>query len=212
MCEDGDLRLVGGATESEGRLEVCFGKRWGTIDGHGWTRTDTQVACRQLGHPTEGIIRVILLLISYRTLYTAVSYAKHLRALINLLPTFMTLVGCYGSEDKLADCSYHEFELPSDGSVSSMDISIICDNVTSTVDPTDGMTTHDIDDKEGENGTSGPATVDRHIGSTETSSSASGESGTVYASLTISALLAVALVAVLTVVFVLWRKRKSKQR
>ena len=55
MCEDGDLRLVGGATESEGRLEVCFGKRWGTIDGHGWTHTDTQVACRQLGHPTEGV-------------------------------------------------------------------------------------------------------------------------------------------------------------
>ena len=60
----------------------------------------------------------------------------------------MTLVGCYGSEDKLADCSHHEFELSSDGSVSSMDISIICDNVTSTVDPTDGMTTHDIYDKE----------------------------------------------------------------
>ena len=55
MCEDGDLILVGEATESEGRLEVCFGKRWGTIDGHGWTHTDTQAACRQLGHPTEGI-------------------------------------------------------------------------------------------------------------------------------------------------------------
>ena len=54
-CKDGDLKLVGGATESEGRLEVCFGKRWGTIDGHGWTHTDTQVACRQLGHSTEGI-------------------------------------------------------------------------------------------------------------------------------------------------------------
>ena len=50
VCEDGDVRLVGGATEREGRLEVCFGRRWGTIDGHGWTHIDTQVACRQLGH------------------------------------------------------------------------------------------------------------------------------------------------------------------
>ena len=55
MCEDGDIRLVGGASESEGRLEVCFDKRWGTIDGDGWTDTDTQVACKQLGYSTSGI-------------------------------------------------------------------------------------------------------------------------------------------------------------
>ena len=46
---------MGGASETEGRLEVCFNKRWGTIDGDGWTHTDTQVACKQLGHSTSGI-------------------------------------------------------------------------------------------------------------------------------------------------------------
>ena len=55
VCEDGDIRLVGGASESEGRLEVCFDKRWGTVDGDGWTHTDTQVVCKQLGHSTSGI-------------------------------------------------------------------------------------------------------------------------------------------------------------
>ena len=54
-CKDGDLKLVGGISENEGRLEVCFDQRWGTIDGDGWTHTDTQVACRQLGLPTSGI-------------------------------------------------------------------------------------------------------------------------------------------------------------
>ena len=39
----------------EGRLEVCFNRRWGTIDGEGWTHTDTQVACNQLGHSASGI-------------------------------------------------------------------------------------------------------------------------------------------------------------
>ena len=53
QCKDGDLRLVGGV--SEGRLEVCFNKRWGTIDGHGWTHTDTEVACKQLGYSAQGI-------------------------------------------------------------------------------------------------------------------------------------------------------------
>ena len=49
-----DLKLVGGASENEGRLEVCFDQRWGTINGDGWTHTDTQVACKQLGYSTSG--------------------------------------------------------------------------------------------------------------------------------------------------------------
>ena len=47
-CGDGDLKLVGGASEMEGRLEVCFNRRWSSIDGEGWTYTDTQIACKQL--------------------------------------------------------------------------------------------------------------------------------------------------------------------
>ena len=42
-------------SENEGRVEVCFDQRWGTINGDGWTHTDTQVACRQLGYSTSGI-------------------------------------------------------------------------------------------------------------------------------------------------------------
>ena len=53
-CSDGDLKLVGGSVASEGRLEICFDKRWTTIDGDGWTLPDTQVACKQLGYPTSG--------------------------------------------------------------------------------------------------------------------------------------------------------------
>ena len=47
-CADGDLRLFGGESESEGLLEVCFSQRWGTVNGDGWTSSDTQVTCRQL--------------------------------------------------------------------------------------------------------------------------------------------------------------------
>ena len=38
----------------EGLLEVCFDQRWGTINEAGWTLSDNQVACRQLGFDTIG--------------------------------------------------------------------------------------------------------------------------------------------------------------
>ena len=53
-CVDGDLRLVGGDSENDGVLQVCFNKRWGTVNGDGWTNEDTQVACRQLGFNSAG--------------------------------------------------------------------------------------------------------------------------------------------------------------
>ena len=52
---DGDIKLVGGISDSNGRLEVCFDQRWTTVDGYGWTDTDTKVACRQLSLSTSGI-------------------------------------------------------------------------------------------------------------------------------------------------------------
>ena len=53
-CTDGDLRLLGGDFEYEGLLQVCFGQRWGTVNGDGWSSKDTQVACTQLGFETSG--------------------------------------------------------------------------------------------------------------------------------------------------------------
>ena len=110
----------------------------------------------------------------------------------NFLPTSITLVGCYGTEDKLADCSYHEFESPTSGTISSMDISISCnrkDNVTGT------------------------GTTERPTDNSESNQSAGGM---VYASLSVSVILAVvviALVAVLIALFVFWqRKRRTAGR
>ena len=53
-CTDGQVRLVDGATDVEGRVEICFSRRWGTIGGDGWTQTESTVVCNDLGYEATG--------------------------------------------------------------------------------------------------------------------------------------------------------------
>ena len=52
-CEDGQVRLADGAVNTEGRVEVCFNHRYGTICDDLWDNTDASVVCRQLGFSSE---------------------------------------------------------------------------------------------------------------------------------------------------------------
>jgi len=45
-----DLRLVGGRTYREGRLEIRRNGIWGTICDDHFSDVDASVACRQLGY------------------------------------------------------------------------------------------------------------------------------------------------------------------
>ena len=62
-CSDGDVRLEGGLTEYEGRVEICINQVWGTICRGSyrywyyynlWGVPDGRVVCRQLGHQELG--------------------------------------------------------------------------------------------------------------------------------------------------------------
>ena len=48
-CEDGDIRLVDGESDMEGRLELCRAGKWGTVCDSQWTDKHTAVVCRYLG-------------------------------------------------------------------------------------------------------------------------------------------------------------------
>nr|XP_003703916.1 PREDICTED: uncharacterized protein LOC100876764 [Megachile rotundata] len=43
------VRLLGGKTNLEGRLQVKVGEKWGTVCNYGWTMRDAALVCHQLG-------------------------------------------------------------------------------------------------------------------------------------------------------------------
>ncbi len=54
VCTDGDVRLVGGANDSEGNVEVCVNGAWGSVCGLTWSENEAIVVCEQLGFEGNG--------------------------------------------------------------------------------------------------------------------------------------------------------------
>ena len=43
-----------GDNQLEGRLEVCYSGRWGTVGADEWTETNSRVVCNSLGYDYSG--------------------------------------------------------------------------------------------------------------------------------------------------------------
>ena len=109
MCNDGDVRLVGGASEKEGRVEICINNIWGTVCDDRWTAVDAGVVCRQLNYFADG-----------QQIYMGACFQKGLIVFpfiqsgavartnayygAGLGPIFLDEVYCIGSETSLLSC------------------------------------------------------------------------------------------------------------
>ncbi|XP_061742168.1 lysyl oxidase homolog 3B isoform X2 [Nerophis ophidion] len=86
------IRIVGGRSSYEGRVEVQVGSKWGTVCSTGWTTKEAMVVCRQLGlgYSMHAITE---------TWYWDSSNVTHM---------VMSGVKCTGAEMSLTQCQHHK--------------------------------------------------------------------------------------------------------
>ena len=105
--EEGTVRLVGGATPLEGRVEVYFLRQWGTVCHSSWDLADATVVCRQLGY-----LRAV-----GATGFSAFGAGSG--------PSWYSYVVCTGTEMNLTECS-SSFSLSGDACHHSQDAGVEC--------------------------------------------------------------------------------------
>ena len=82
------VRLVGGSSYNEGRVEVYYNGDWGTVCDNGWDSFDARVVCRQLGFGSSG------------TAYSSAYFGQ------GSGPIWLDSVTCTGNESTLASCGH----------------------------------------------------------------------------------------------------------
>ena len=143
-CSDGDVRLVGGSDEYEGRVEVCINQAWGTVCNgqYSWRSTywgtaDGRVVCRQLRHQELGknvcmsgvLVHSNLFVILHTYSCTGLTVYGSSQFGQGTGPIFFTDVGCSGSESSLLACSRNVFAVSS--CTHSRDVGLKCEGTYS---------------------------------------------------------------------------------
>ena len=63
-CTNGTVRLMGGFSPYNGRVEICYNNQWGTVCNKSFTNIDASVVCTQLGYPVIGDNKLLWVCIS----------------------------------------------------------------------------------------------------------------------------------------------------
>lgn len=61
-CSTGDLRLRGGSTQYEGRIEMCYNGLWGSVCQSSFSQEEARVVCNQLGYQSNEKLKVLFLI------------------------------------------------------------------------------------------------------------------------------------------------------
>uniref|UniRef100_A0A8C2ZSD5 Lysyl oxidase homolog n=1 Tax=Cyclopterus lumpus TaxID=8103 RepID=A0A8C2ZSD5_CYCLU len=108
------IRIVGGRTTYEGRVEVQVGSKWGTVCSTGWTTKEAMVVCRQLGLGFS--MHAVT-----ETWYWDSS---------NVTEMIMSGVKCAGNEMSLGQCQHHK-TLSCQKAAAKFAAGVICSDTTS---------------------------------------------------------------------------------
>ncbi|KAK6312363.1 hypothetical protein J4Q44_G00180270 [Coregonus suidteri] len=91
--QEGEVRLVAGKQDSEGRVEVYHEGKWGTVCDDGWDLAEAQVVCRQLKFP--GVISAV----------TGGTYGEGSGSI------WLDDMNCKGTEKSLSSCPFKGWAL-----------------------------------------------------------------------------------------------------
>eukprot|EP00731_Ephydatia_muelleri_P017374 Em0010g472a len=105
-CLNHDIRLVGGYSQYEGRVEVCYNNTWGTVCDDRFDSNEAIVICKQLGHTGS-------------TAYSRAYYGQ------GSGPIWLDDLGCSGRETRLSNCS--NYVIGSNNCQHSEDASVACE-------------------------------------------------------------------------------------
>ncbi|KAM5151740.1 scavenger receptor cysteine-rich type 1 protein M130-like [Mantella aurantiaca] len=118
-----ELRLVGGDTECEGRLEVKHRGEWGTVCGESWQDKDAAVVCRQLGcNSSDGEAALVM----------ATSFGPGSGKI------WLSDVTCAGEESDLWQCRHQMWGNPF--CQHKQDVGVICEGEPEKIKLVDGKT------------------------------------------------------------------------
>lgn len=131
-CDNGEVRLVGGLTNSTGRLEICANGIWGRVcNAFGnWGTDNARLVCRQLGFSEDGktalTVDTICLFCSLTGAYVVADASVFGESEQNAV---VGEVNCVGTEAGLLECSHSSIGRLSCGNLASEtvpDIVISC--------------------------------------------------------------------------------------
>lgn len=113
----------------EGRVEICFKGRWGTVCHNSWDYHDAEVVCRQLGFGSIGKPfsgdEHSQMLTSHPYVGAVAFTGSHYGP--GKGPVYLSNVRCTGSESNITKCSRSLFgDVPSACTAHFADASVLC--------------------------------------------------------------------------------------